>query len=84
MALAYVVILVSTELWDHDRRSAEQEAQKQADVKFETLAQEARKTLVTRTRAEVMPVRELAEFFPQYPPAAFQQIVGLKFTADIT
>lgn len=81
MALAYVIILVSTQLYDHDKRSAEQEAGKQADKKFEELAQEARKTLVTRTRAEVMPVRELLEYVPDLNPLL---VLGLKFQADIT
>jgi hypothetical protein len=82
MALAYSVIFVDAGLWAHDQRTALQMAQQEADKKFEALAIDARKTLVTRNpEPRVMTYEEVANAFPDVD---YLTIVGLYFTADIT
>lgn len=81
MAQAYAVVFVAVEMWDGDRFEATRVAQKAADERFEKLAQEARKTLVTRDpEPRVMTYREIEHHFPTADP---RSIVGLYFTADI-
>lgn len=82
MALAYAVILANTELFDRQRRDTVQQAQAAADRRFEELAQQARKTLVTRNpEPRVMTWDEMRNAFPG---ANLDGLVGLYFTADIT
>ncbi|QFP95387.1 hypothetical protein SEA_YUUY_59 [Microbacterium phage YuuY] len=82
MPQAYQVVFVDVGLYDHDRIGAVQMAQQAADTKFETLAQEARLTRVTRSpEPRVMTVPEIVNAFPDVDPHA---VVGLYFTADIT
>lgn len=82
MAMAYVVVLVSTEMFDGNRRDSVAAAQAQADRRFENIAQEARLTLVTRNpEPRVMSHLELRKLFPE---ANLHEVVGLYFTADIT
>lgn len=82
MALAYAVVLVAAELYDHERRNSVAEAQAAADKRFEAIAQEARKTLVTRNpEPHVMTYPEMRNHFPT---ANLDGLVGLFFTADIT
>lgn len=82
MALAYAVIFASTELWDHQRHDTLARAQAAADEKFEAIAQNARKTLVTRNpEPRVMTWDEMRNAFPDLN---LEGIVGLYFTADIT
>jgi hypothetical protein len=82
MALAYAVVLVSTELYDQQRMDAVQTAQGAADKKFESLAQQARKTLVTRNpEPRVMSYEEMQNAFPG---ANLDNLIGLYFTADIS
>jgi hypothetical protein len=82
MALAYALVLVEAGLYDHDRRTALQYAQKEADIKFHALATEHRRTLVTRNpEPRVMTVPEMEQQFPTVDPKAF---VGLYFEADIS
>lgn len=83
MALAYAVVLVSTELYDHDRYNTVGRAQAAADKQFEKLAQERMKTLVTRNpEPRVMTVPELRNAFPD-PDFNLVGLMGLYFTADI-
>lgn len=82
MALAYAVVMVASDLFDHHRRDTVQEAQKQADLKFEVVAQEARLTKVTRNpEPRVMTHPELRQGFPH---VNLDGLVGLYFTADIS
>lgn len=82
MALAYAVILVDSRLYDQNKRDAVAMAQQSADEKFEMIAQEARKALVTRNpEPRVMTHPEMRQNFPH---ANLDQIVGLYFTADIS
>lgn len=82
MALAYAVILVTGDLFDRHRRDTVQMAQDAADKKFEKLAQENMKGLVTRNpEPHIMSVGELRQHFPH---ANLHNLVGLRFTADIT
>lgn len=84
MALAYAVVLVAEDLYRGDQRSAVQAAQAQADKRFEALAQEARKTLVTRNpEPRVMTHPEMRNAFPAMGEQ-LNQLVGLYFTADIS
>lgn len=82
MALAYAIVLVTGELFDHNRRDTVQMAQDAADLKFEALAQENMKGLVTRNpEPHVMSHEEMRNHFPH---ANLHNLVGLRFTADIT
>lgn len=82
MTLAYAVVLVDSGLYDHDTRGAVQMALAEADKKFEGLAQESYKTLVTRNpEARVMTVPELEQWLPG---ADVRFLVGLYFEADIS
>lgn len=82
MALAYAVILANTELFDRQRLDTVQQAQAAADRRFEELAQQARKTLVTRNpEPRVMTWDEMRNAFPG---VNLDGLVGLYFTADIT
>lgn len=82
MALAYAVVLVDVELWKRDAREAVAAAQKAADEKFERLAQQAMKGLVTRNpEPRVMTYPEMRNAFPE---AVLDHVIGLYFTADIT
>ncbi|QZE10346.1 hypothetical protein SEA_LUNA18_59 [Microbacterium phage Luna18] len=84
MALAYSVVLVEAGLFDHDREDSIRHAQREADKKFEALAQESRKTLVTRDpEPRVMTVPELEKLLPGIGPQALL-VVGLYFTAEIS
>ncbi|QKY80353.1 hypothetical protein SEA_MERCEDES_53 [Microbacterium phage Mercedes] len=84
MAEAYAVILVTNELLDHDREDTIRVAQREADKKFEALATEVRKTLVTRNpEPRVMTVPELQKLLPGIDPVA-DRLTGLYFTADIS
>lgn len=81
MALAYAVVLVAEDLYRSDQRSAVEAAQRQADKRFEALAQENRLTLVTRNpEPRVMTHPEMRNAFPEAP---VELLVGLYFTADI-
>lgn len=82
MALAYAIVFVAAELYDHDRYGSVQKAQAAADERFEKLAVEARKTLVTRNpEPHVMTYTEMRNHLPE---ANLQGLVGLRFVADIT
>lgn len=82
MPLAYAVVLVTTGLFDHDREDTIRAAQREADKKFEQLATDVRKTLVTRNpEPRVMSVPELQQ---QFPYAELDGLVGLYFEADIS
>lgn len=82
MAEAYAVILVTTGLFDHDRQDTIRMAQREADKKFEQLATDVRKTLVTRDpEPRIMTVPELQQ---QFPFVDLEGLVGLYFTADIS
>ncbi|AXQ52921.1 hypothetical protein SEA_NEFERTHENA_58 [Microbacterium phage Neferthena] len=82
MALAYAVIFANTELWDNQRYDTLQRAQAAADEKFEAIAQDARKTLVTRNpEPRIMTYLEMRNAFPDLN---LDGLVGLYFTADIT
>lgn len=81
MALAYAVVLASTELFDHHRRETVQEAQRAADQKFEAIAQQNRLAMVTRNpEPRVMTYPEMRNAFPG---VNLDGLVGLYFTADI-
>lgn len=82
MAEAYAVILVAGDLYDHDRQDTVRMAQRAADEKFEALATDVRKTLVTRNpEPRVMTVPELQR---QFPEMDLENLVGLYFSADIS
>lgn len=82
MAEAYAVILVDVRLYDHDKTDTVRYAQKAADEKFEALATDVRKTLVTRNpEPRVMTFPEMEQQFPDVDP---REYVGLYFTADIS
>lgn len=82
MALAYAVVFVTAELWDHHRSQATEMAQSAADERFEKLAQENMKGLVTRNpEPHVMSWEEMRNMLPG---AHLEGLVGLKFMADIT
>ena len=82
MALAYAVVFVNKELWEHEQCMSVQEAHRAADQRFEGLAQEARLTLVTRNpEPRVMTYLEMRN---AYPDLNLDGLVGLYFTADIT
>lgn len=82
MPQAYSVILVDVGLFDHDRQDTIRAAQVEADKKFEALAQDTRKTLVTRDpEPRVMTVPELQRLLPGVDT---EGLVGLYFTADIS
>lgn len=84
MALAYAVVLVAEDLYKGDQRSAVEAAQHQADKKFEQLAQDNRRTLVTRNpEPRVMTHPEMRAAFPALGDR-LNSLVGLYFTADIT
>lgn len=84
MPQAYAVVLVANELLDHDREDTIRVAQREADTQFEKLAQETRKTLVTRNpEPRVMTVPELEQLLPGIDPAV-SRVTGLYFTADIS
>lgn len=84
MPLAYAVVLVTNELLDHDRQDTIRVAQREADRQFEKLAQESRKTLVTRDpEPRVMTVPELEQLLPGVEPVK-NRLTGLYFTADIS
>lgn len=82
MAMAYAVILATTEMFDGDRRGTVQAAQREADRKFETMAREALLTQVTRNpEPRIMTWAEMRNAFPHMH---LDGLVGLYFTADIT
>lgn len=82
MPQAYNIVLVTTQLFDHDRQDTIRAAQREADKKFEELAISVRKTLVTRDpEPRVMSVPELQQ---QFPHADLDGLIGLYFTADIS
>lgn len=82
MPQAYAVILVDNGLLDHDRQDTIRVAQIEADKKFEKLAQDTRKTLVTRDpEPRIMTVPELQQLLPFDAPP---NVTGLYFTADIS
>lgn len=82
MALAYSVILVDSRLFDTQRRDTVQEAQRAADRRFEAIAVEARKTMVTRNpEPRVMTYLEARNLFPEIN---LDDYVALYFTADIS
>jgi len=84
MPLAYAVVLVNNTLLGHDRQDAIRVAQLEADKKFEALAVDSRKTLVTRDpEPRVMTVPELKQLLPGIDPIE-AQVTGLYFTADIS
>ena len=82
MALAYAVVLASTEMYDHHWHDTVRQAQAAADQKFGVLAREARKTVVTRNpEPRVMSYPEMRNAFPNIN---LDGLVGLYFTADIS
>ncbi|QZD98647.1 hypothetical protein SEA_JEMERALD_59 [Microbacterium phage Jemerald] len=82
MALAYAVVPVDKRLYDLQRREAVQAAQHEADRRFEDIAKQARKTLVTRNpEPRVMSHEELRKLLPT---GDISSLVGLYFTADIS
>lgn len=82
MALAYAVVFADSRLYDTQRHDTLLRAQVAADQKFERLATEARKTLVTRNpEPRVMTWDEMRNAFPGIN---LDGIVGLYFTADIS
>ena len=82
MSLAYAVVFVDARFYDEQTRVAEGFAQEEADRKFEQIAQENRRTLITRNpEPRVMTYDEVKQSFPQVNAYA---VVGLYFTADIT
>lgn len=82
MALAYAVVLASSEMFDKYKRDTVAEAQRAADQKFEALAQANMKGLVTRNpEPRVMTHPEMRNAFPGIN---LDGLVGLYFTADIT
>lgn len=84
MPQAYAVVLVANELLDHDREDTVRMAQREADKKFEKLAEEVRKTLVTRNPdPRVMTVPELEQLLPGIDSINLR-VTGLYFTADIS
>lgn len=84
MPQAYAVVLVANQLLDHDRLDTIRAAQLEADRQFESLAQDTRKTLVTRDpEPRVMTVPELQKLLPGIDPEV-AQVTGLYFTADIS
>jgi hypothetical protein len=86
MALAYAVVLVHTDLFASSRSQSIEVAQEQADEKFRKLAEESRKTLVTRTSPEphIMSREEIRNHYPQVTGDFLDHIVGLFFTAEIS
>lgn len=81
MPLAYAVVLVDSQLYDRERYNTVRQAQQAADQKFERLAQENMKAMVTRNpEPHVMTVPELRQ---QFPHINLDGLVGLYFTADI-
>ncbi len=82
MALAYAVIFADSRLFDTQREDTLQRAQAAADQKFEGIAQQARKTLVTRNpEPRVMSHPEMRNAFPHLN---LDGLVGLYYTADIS
>lgn len=82
MAMAYAVVFAASELFDRHRRETVQEAQREADKRFEAIAQQNRLTLVTRNpEPRVMTHPEMRNAFPNIN---LDGLVGLYFTADIT
>lgn len=81
MALAYAVILVAADLYDHHKRDAVQQAQQEADRTFEKLARKEMKGTVTRNpEPRVMTYPEMRNAWPYMN---LDGLVGLYFTADI-
>lgn len=82
MAEAYTIVLVDETLWKTERSRFTQIAQQAADQKFEKLAQDNMKGLVTRNpEPREMSHEELRKYMPY---AVLDGLVGLYFTADIT
>lgn len=82
MTMAYVVVLVNDELMKRESRGTVQEAQKEADKKFEKIAVDNRLTKVMRNpEPRVMTHEELRQ---GYPYANLDGLTGLYFTADIS
>jgi len=82
MALAYAVVMATAEMYDNHRRETVQEAQREADKRFEEIAQEARLTKVVRNpEPHVMTYGGMRNHMPQ---ANLDGLVGLFFTADIS
>jgi len=82
VTLAYAVILADSTLFEKDRRDTVEVAQRAADERFQSIAEEARLTLVTRNpEPRVMTYLEMRNAFPQLN---LDGLVGLYFTADIT
>lgn len=82
MALAYAIVLVTAELFDHQNRDTVRAAQEAADKRFEQLAQESMKSTVVRyPEPRVMTYQEMHEVFPGVSLAG---LVGLRFSADIS
>ncbi|QWS69725.1 hypothetical protein SEA_WILLIAMSTRONG_59 [Microbacterium phage WilliamStrong] len=82
MALAYAVVFADSRLYDQHTRETVEAAQREADKQFERVAQESRKTLVTRNpEPRVMTWPEMRKLAPQ---ANLEGLVGLYFTADIS
>lgn len=86
MAVAYAVVMVSADLWDHSRSQCIELGQEQADARFREMAEESRLTQVTRLGAEphVMARDEVRNLFPQLSGDLLDHIVGLYYQADIT
>ena len=82
MALAYVVVMVTDELYKQDKRGVVQLGQQAANQRFAALAQENRLTQVTRNpEPHIMTYSEIRAAFPGQH---VDGLVGLRFTADIT
>lgn len=82
MALAYAVVFADARLYDTQKHDTLQRAQAAADRKFEAIATQARKTLVTRNpEPRVMTYPEMRNAFPHIN---LEGLVGLYFTADIS
>jgi len=82
VTLAYAVILADSTLFEKDRRDTVEVAQRAADERFQSIAEEARLTLVTRNpEPRVMTYLEMRNAFPALN---LDGLVGLYFTADIT
>lgn len=86
MALAYAIVLVASDLWDHSRSQCIELGQLEADGKFQKLAEEARKTLVTRQGSEpyTMTRDEIRHHYPTLDGDFLDHVVGLLYQADIT